>query len=60
MTIKQARKNAGITQKRMSELFNIPRRTIEDWEAGKRTPPEYVKALVIEKLKLIEKDKKGI
>jgi len=33
------------------------KRTIEDWETGKRTPPEYVKALVIEKLKLIEKDK---
>ena len=57
MKIKQARKNAGITQKRMSELLNIPQRTIEDWETGKRTPPEYVKALVIEKLKLIEKDK---
>lgn len=57
MSIKQARKNAGITQKQMSELLNIPQRTIEDWETGKRTPPVYVKTLVIEKLKLIEKDK---
>lgn len=57
MDIKTARKNAGITQKQMSELLNIPTRTIEDWETGKRTPPVYVKALVIEKLKLIEKDK---
>lgn len=58
MSIKNARKKAGITQKQMSEILKIPRRTIEDWEAGKRTPPVYVKALVIEKLKLIEKDKK--
>ena len=57
MKIKQARKNAGITQKQMSEILNIPQRTIEDWETGKRTPPVYVKTLVIEKLKLIEKDK---
>lgn len=55
MKIKQARKNAGITQKQMSKMLNIPQRTIEDWETGKRTPPVYVKALVIEKLKLLEK-----
>jgi DNA-binding transcriptional regulator YiaG len=54
MTIKQARKNAGITQKQMSELLNIPQRTIEDWERGVRTPPAYVEKLIIEELKRIK------
>lgn len=54
MTIKQARKNAGITQKRMSEILKIPRRTIEDWERGVRTPPPYVEKLIIEELKRIK------
>ena len=50
MTIKEARVFADITQAEMSELFEIPKRTIEDWERGKMKPPEYVKKLVVEKL----------
>lgn len=53
MTIKESRKAAGLTQKQMSEAFDIPLRTIEDWEAGKRTPPSYVEKLIIEKLERI-------
>lgn len=48
--LKQARQQAGLTQKGMSEQLNIPRRTIEDWERGISTPPKYVEQLVIEKL----------
>lgn len=53
MTIKEARKAAKLTQKQMSDLFEIPQRTIEDWDAGKRTPPPYVEKLIIEKLERI-------
>ena len=53
MTIKEARKAAKLTQSQMSEAFDIPLRTIEDWEAGKRTPPTYVQKLIIEKLERI-------
>ena len=52
-TIKEARLNAGLTQQRMSEVFEIPKRTIENWEAGTRKPPAYVEKLVIRELKRI-------
>lgn len=48
--IKEARKAAGLTQKQMSELLNIPKRTIEDWDAGKSYPKPWVEALLLEKL----------
>lgn len=53
MTIKEARLNAGLTQARMSELLEIPKRTIGDWETGTRKPPAYVEKLVIRELERI-------
>jgi len=50
-------KAAGLTQKTMSELMEIPFRTIQDWEAGKRTPPPYVRRFVLNELKDIENGK---
>ena len=54
---KTARLAAGLTQKAMSELMEIPFRTIQDWEAGKRTPPPYVRRFVVNELKDIENGK---
>lgn len=54
---KAARNASGLTQQQMSDIFKIPKRTIENWESGQRTPPEYVKLLVIEKLQAIAKGK---
>jgi DNA-binding transcriptional regulator YiaG len=34
----------------MSDLLGIPLRTIEDWDSGRRKPPEYVVSLIIYKL----------
>lgn len=48
--IATARKRAGLTQAAMSDLLGIPKRTIEDWESGKRKCPDYVKRLVVDKL----------
>lgn len=56
MKIKEARKNAGITQAEMSIMLGIPKRTIEDWETEKRTPPQWVSNLVIEKLNSLNKE----
>jgi DNA-binding transcriptional regulator YiaG len=56
LTIKEARLNAGLTQQRMSEVFEIPKRTIENWETGKRNPPAYVEKLVIRELERIAKE----
>ena len=53
MTIKDARLNAGLTQARMSELLEIPKRTIGDWETGTRKPPAYVENLIIRELERI-------
>lgn len=55
-TIKKARLNAGLTQAKMSEVFEIPKRTIENWETGKRNPPAYVEKLVIRELERIAKE----
>lgn len=42
MTIKEMRTLLGLSQKAFGEKYRIPMRTIQDWEAGKRTPPIYV------------------
>lgn len=57
MTIKEARKSAGLTQKRMSDLFEIPLRTIENWEGGKNKCPKWAEALIIEKLEMMDTSK---
>lgn len=54
--IKEARLNAGLTQQRMSEVFEIPKRTIENWEAGTRKPPVYVEKLIIRELERIAEE----
>ena len=51
--IKEARLNAGLTQAQMSELLEIPKRTIGDWETGTRKPPAYVEKLIIRELERI-------
>ena len=50
MTTREARIAAGLTQRKMSELLEIPLRTIEDWETGRSKPPIYVEKLIVEKL----------
>lgn len=50
MTIKEARIAANLTQRQLSDLLEIPLRTVENWEGGKSNPPAYVEKLVIEKL----------
>ena len=40
--IKAIRAKTGLSQAKFAEIYEIPRRTIENWEDGKRVPPEYV------------------
>lgn len=42
----------GLSQQAFSDKYEIPKRTIEDWERGRRKPPEYV-------VKLLERVVKG-
>lgn len=50
MILRELRLKAGLTQAEMSSLFEIPKRTIENWEAGKNKCPAYVEKLIAEKL----------
>ena len=49
--IKAMRAASGMSQKQFSDYFNIPKRSIENWESGQRVPPEYVVELIEYKLK---------
>ena len=52
-----ARWAAGLTQKAMADLMEIPLRTIQKWEQGERTPPPYVRRFVLNELKLMAESK---
>ena len=41
MNIREMRKRLGDTQSEFAERYNIPFRTIQNWEANVRKPPEY-------------------
>ncbi len=42
MDIRAMRKRLGNTQSEFAKRYNIPFRTIQNWETGRRTPPEYI------------------
>ncbi|MBP3233071.1 MAG: helix-turn-helix domain-containing protein [Eubacterium sp.] len=50
-SIKELRESTGMSRKDFSEHTRIPVRTLEDWEAGRRTPPEYIPRLIAYQLK---------
>lgn len=58
-TIKEIRQSTGLSQAMFCEALGIPKRTLEDWEAGKRTPPEYVVELIAYRVQHDENIKKG-
>lgn len=52
--IRELRERTGMTRKAFSEHTRIPVRTLENWEAGRRRPPEYVPRLIEYQLKYEE------
>jgi DNA-binding transcriptional regulator YiaG len=50
MTFKELRKQSGMTQQRLAEYFGIPKRTIENWDAGVNQCPAYLLDLMKYKL----------
>lgn len=52
--IKEMRESVNMTRKEFSEHTGIPVRTLEDWEASRRTPPEYIPRLIWYQLKYEE------
>ena len=60
--IRELRESVGENRTEFSKHTGIPVRTIEDWESGRRTPPEYIPRLIAYQLeyeKLVKKSKKG-
>lgn len=49
--IRMLREQTGMNRKEFSMHVGIPVRTLEDWEAGRRTPPEYLPRLISYQLK---------
>lgn len=49
--LKQARAATGLSQQAMADKMLIPKRTIQDWEGGQRTPPPYVQRFVLNELR---------
>lgn len=45
----------GYNQTDLAKKFEIPLRTVQDWHAGRRTPPVYVTNMMIELL-IIERN----
>ena len=55
---KKVRESLQMSQQAIAEHFGMPRRTWQDWERDERTPPEWVKSLILKDLtELAEKQK---
>ena len=52
MTVREIAAAAGLSLRALAARFGIPARTMEDWSAGRRTPPPYVLQMMIECLGL--------
>lgn len=44
---------AGLSRAEMARCFEIPIRTLENWESGVNSPPRWAEKLIIEKLDMI-------
>lgn len=51
MNIREMRTRLGDTQSEFSARYNIPFRTVQNWETGTRKPPEYITALLESRIK---------
>lgn len=54
-TIKELCTEYGLGQTELARRFDIPVRTIQNWHAGVRNPPDYVVSMMDELLR-IERD----
>lgn len=50
MTFKELRERSGMTRGQFAEYFEIPYRTVQNWELGLRECPEYLLKLMQYKL----------
>ena len=48
----QLRKSTGMNRKQFCDYFQIPYRTMTDWELGNRTMPDYLLRLMAYKVNI--------
>lgn len=51
MDIREMRNRLGDTQSEFAARYNIPFRTVQNWETGSRKPPEYIIDLLEERIR---------
>ena len=54
----ELRKSTGMNRKQFCEYFQIPYRTMTDWELGNRTMPDYLLRLMAYKVNVEKLTKK--
>ena len=50
--MKKLRQEAGMNRREFSEHMDIPLRTLEEWEAGRRKMPDYLLRLIAYKIRM--------
>ena len=50
--IRELRESTGMNRKEICEYFEIPYRTVTEWERGTRKMPDYVLRLLAYKIKM--------
>lgn len=54
MTVKEMRALTGLSQSKFGSLFNIPTKTVQNWESERTHPPKYTVDMM-EKILRLEK-----
>lgn len=52
---KEARQATGLSVQKISERMLIPKKTLDKWESGVRTPPLYTQRFVLNELEELKK-----
>lgn len=47
MKVSEIRAMTGLSQSKFAALFDIPVRTLQDWEQERRLPPPYVPGMML-------------
>ena len=50
--LRELRSETGVNRREFAEYFEIPYRTVQDWELGNRQMPEYLLRLMAYKVKM--------
>lgn len=59
--MKKLRQEVGMNRREFSEHMDIPLRTLEEWEAGRRKMPDYLLRLIAYQIRMERLlDEKGI